>query len=804
MSHHPTILIGYGAYGLRVLQSFLASAAARGALVWDQQASVGALNERRLYALSLLWVPDTFPFPEQQVPADLLGNSGYELMDDLYSQVQEVTGSADEIKFKLAEMADEEKKRLLDAKRRKEANVAGLDVIVIAQPTREEIVGALRDLIEPVMVRLGADPSFNTVQEGAGDTLLNFIEMLDFDEYWSPRMEPVRYALQLALREHDEGFSAGRPTVGRVYLFDGTTAGGHHRSAEERLEEVVLFLELLLLEGLRDSTDTRSLYRRERMSISPVGTVGVRVVERSSGLLRRLAAAAFARGWLAHIGSPGKAQNTRSPFAGLVDPFRGDQLAGTIGEGALLTATSRETARVTDALLAISPEETDWGVRLQKEAEKQTEAAILRLSRQSGTQSAQLAHGILKDFRENLDRTITAAMQDGAQQLTLGSVIDELGQLENEFGKAVMESEPDATPEPANDKVFDDAARMQREYNMYRARQVQTAQLATRWWPRAAILFAVALTPMILRGVADMGYEDACPIWAQVLLCALLLGGVFWLFGSRMIQPQLERAARRAREFYTDKERGRLAERVRRAAGSPSVGGRIESHARLLVFGLKQYVWGAVAGELQRARAMLTRRQEEVKWLQDQVNEFLISYQVDANREVPVFEAGRNTGNVRYSLETDEDLASVAQSVPRKADRFRELVASNRLFESWPQPYCDTFLHPVPFLDRLSERFQDRLELDEAESRRRAQKIAHFLENQAHVPVGFHWLAASGLPIPEKGSLFPVIWNSLPGVHLALTTAGFGRRVVETPNTERLYLFESLLGVPNELLVRSR
>ena len=290
----------------------------------------------------------------------------------------------------------------------------------------------------------------------------------------------------------------------------------------------------------------------------------------------------------------------------------------------------------------------------------------------------------------------------------------------------------------------------------------------------------------------------------MMVFVTTVLGGIFWFFGAKMIQPHLERTARRAREFYTDKERGRLAERVRRAAGSDSVGGRIESHARLLVFGLKQYVWGVVAGELQRARATLMRRRDEVDWLQRQVGEFLVSYQVDATRELPVFQAGRSVGDVRYSLETDDDLAAVAQSVPRKADRFRELVASNKLFDSWSQPYCDTFLHPVPFLDRLSERFQDRLELDDAESRRRAQKISFFLENKAHVPVCFRWLAAGGLPTPERGSLFPMIWNSLPGVHMALTTAGFGRRVVETPNTERLYLFESVLGVPNELLVRAK
>ena len=93
--------------------------------------------------------------------------------------------------------------------------------------------------------------------------------------------------------------------------------------------------------------------------------------------------------------------------------------------------------------------------------------------------------------------------------------------------------------------------------------------------------------------------------------------------------------------------------------------------------------------------------------------------------------------------------------------------------------------------------------MDEEESRRRARRISSFLETELHVPVCFLWLKASGLPSAMRGSLYPSVWNSLPGVRMALSTAGFGQRVTETPNNERLYLFESVLGVPTELLVTS-
>jgi hypothetical protein len=801
-SHHPTILIGYGAYGLQVMRNFLAGAAARGALVWDDD-GIGSLNERRLRSLSLLWVPDTLGLPGQRAPNDLLAESGYELMDDLYAQVEEVEGTFDEIRVALADIVDREKKRLLDARLRTESNIPGLDVILLAQPTGEEIIGSVRDLMEPAMQRLQSDPVFRTVQEGGGDTLLNFIQMLDFEEYWATRMAPVRAALQQVLRENEEAFASGRPTVGRVYLFDGNTPGGH-RSFESRLQEVVLFLELLLLEGLRNAPDARVFYRRERVSVPPVCTIGVRVVERSSGLLRRLAAAAFARSWLAHISSSSRQEIVPGPFEELVSPFRPDKITGTVGEPALLAAAQREIEAVGSALLTVSPEQPDWGERLRQTATSRTEAAIQRLSLLSGTQSASLGLGALMHFREELERTVTAAMQERSPAFTLGGVIEELRRLEAEFIQAINESEPSADTTAQADDVFDEAGRMQREYVMYRARQVQTARLRVQWWTRAAVMFALALSPLALRAIAEAWTTNPIPVWVQALLCSGVLGGVFWWIGHQSIHPVLGRTAERAREYYTHPERGRLFERVRQIVGSPAVAGRIHNYSRLLSYGLRQYVSGAVAAELKRARGILLKRREEVDWLQRQIGEFLVSYQVDASGQLPVFHQGRVSGSVRFSLERSEDLEAVAQSAPRGVDRFRELVSARRLFAGWSQPFCDTFLHPLPFLDQLSESFQDRLEMDDSESRRRASRISAFLEQDVQMGVCFLWLKAGGLPSPVRGSLFPSVWNSFPGVRMALSTSGFGARVVETANAERLYLFESVLGVPTELLVMSQ
>jgi hypothetical protein len=345
---------------------------------------------------------------------------------------------------------------------------------------------------------------------------------------------------------------------------------------------------------------------------------------------------------------------------------------------------------------------------------------------------------------------------------------------------------------------------MQREYIMYRSRQVQTARLRVQWWARAAIIFAVAFSPLLLRGIADAWANNPIPFWIQALVCSGALAGVFWLFGYNSIQPHLRRTAERAREFYTHTEQGRLAERVRQVAASQAIRGRIENYSGLLTYGLRQYVLGAVAAELKNAREILLKRSEEVEWLNRQVAEFLVSYQVDSTGALPVFQQGRTSSAVRFSLERSEDLQAVAESAPRGVDRFRELISARKLFADWSQPFCDTFLHPLPFLDQLSESFQDRLELDENEARRRAARISTFLDQEVHISVSFLWLKAGGLPAPIRSSHFPTVWNSFPGVRMALSTAGFGQRVVETANAERLYLFESVLGVPTDLLVMSQ
>ncbi|MGA9069067.1 MAG: hypothetical protein WB424_02360 [Terracidiphilus sp.] len=795
---HPSILISFGSYGMQVLRSFLAGAAMRGALPWDEDLAVGALNERRLQGISLFWVPDEIGSRDPQQVAAQQDENNYELMDDLFHQINRLQGGAEEIRSGLAEGVEREMKRLLDPSRHGGSSHPGLDIYMLAQPTSADAIGLIRNYTELAMEKLAGDRLFDTATNTA---LLHIIDIFDFEDYWSPEMEPVRGTLQRTIDEGSVAIANGQPAAGRVYVFDSHTASGT-RTAASRKQEVVLFLEFLLLEDIRSNPSARIFFEPQNRNVPPLCSIGIRAVERSSGMLRRMAAAAFAHEWLNYLASAQSPEGRKQSFEELLQPFRGEKLSQLVGEAQLRAAALREIAAAEEALLASSMESDRWVEQLRAAAIKRADEAIQRLSRHSGAQSAEAARVVMEQFREWIEPTVSMAIEDGNPVLPLGTVIAELQQLEMEFTRAVQ----DATPVggvPVDDGLWVDASRMQLEYRRFLSRQVQTAGTKRELWPRLAVIFAVAFTPLLLRGLSASLISTLMPAWALASTCALTLALIFWLTGRKLIQPALESAAERAREYYIDPAQGRLAERVRRIARSGLVAGRIEAYTDQLAHGLRQNLLVAVTEELRRVRLALAERREEMLWLRAQLGEFLRSCQVDSREYPPRFQDGRPVSDVRRSLERSEDLDASARLIPRTSSSFQNQVHVRRIFNGWQKPYGSLFLYPLRFLDELSEHsFADPYELDEAESRRRADQIAEYMRT-LRVPVCFHWLVANGLPTAENGCLTPSLWLGKQSISQALAAAGFGAHMIETQRSERLYLFHGLFGISSELLNRS-
>jgi hypothetical protein len=323
---HPTLIVGCGTHGQQVLSSLLASAVAHGRLAWEDPLGTAGPAERRLRDLCLIWTPDgsdevTEPFDESSA-----------LLKDLHRQIVRID-PAEALEPQILAAVSEAKAHLLDVRRRERAVKLrlGLDVFVIARPNSLATLGALDRLLAPMMTLLAADPSL--LRSAQGGDLLNVNLILDFENYWSGA--PARVELR---REVSQWLArlGGPPGPGfsRIYFSDQHTRDGS-RNEEWRLAETALFLELLLFEGLRADENLRVLYQRERDDrATQIGSFGIRLLERSTGLLSRVAAAYFADKWLEYLASAADAprRGGLTELRGWLNDYRPERLNEAVDE----------------------------------------------------------------------------------------------------------------------------------------------------------------------------------------------------------------------------------------------------------------------------------------------------------------------------------------------------------------------------------------------------------------------------------------------------------------------------------------
>lgn len=808
MARHPTILIGHGSFGRTVLRRLLATTAARGALVWQEAPDGLDPAARRLKNLAFLGVggggarsagEESAHDPEQR-----------EIFRDLERQIEEVEPSGDA----LATAMDRAASRLLAAEERAadpERLRLGLDVIVLARPAAPEVVGELLNLLSRGMGLLAGKPSLGRVAEGI--ERLNFLQILDFEQYWNPAEQGrrVRQAVHKAV-QHWEGQLAGRrPGFGRTYLVDGHTQGGF-RDARYRIDEIVLFLELLLFEGQRDG-ELQWLYQRRRDFEPTVGTFGVRSVERSAGLLARLAAAAFGVGWLEHLAGSACVEGD-ADLAELrlcIEPYRAARLRQLLKVEELETRRDEELRRLESSLLALSPDLPDW----PEQVRERSESALLELknglSRWAGDRVRHLDEELLAKLPRQLEAGIEAALHRGSSPATLGRVIAEIDGLVQEM--ETLDPSPLRQP-AAQTGAFAALEAAHARYREARAEQVDTDRLK-RWWVLLSFVVAAAWTPLWLDALAEVpaagpashhllrwGY-DVVQWLARPVVAGLLLFAGSFAAGRLLFQRSVTERVRRALAFHTDSERGRLTDRIR---GALAPNGALRTQVDAFAVGVERDLVARVRSDVQReARrvlGLLGDRRREALWLRDQLLELLRGYGLDATLEGEGFErARRRRGGVRQALERGEELRTLLETNAARPERFRSTQIRTLPFKGWAERYCGAFLHPLSFLEDLSAEYQDRG--DPAPPSLLAE-LLEFLGREGSFSPAFDWPKTEGVPVSESHCLAPAAWSVLPGVMLALGDHGWtGSRVSRGADPGRAYLLRVQVGVsPERLLER--
>ena len=558
MKRHPTILVGYGADGRTVLERLLRSAAARGSLAWEERDDPSSLQRRRLQALALLWAREPLETGsrDEQTP---------EVMLDLYRQIEAVEAADGDAGRALAQAAAAAKRRLHAADASDAADRShGLDVIVVAHPSRAEAIGRLQETLEPMLHELSQGRSLTRVKEG--EDYLNFLQILDFDEYWrkAPENNRLREALAHVFQRNEQAAQRREPSFGRIYLFDSESQGGH-RNRDARIDEAALFLEFLLFEGQRHGSGER-LYQREADGAPPAATVGVRAIQLSFGLAARLSAATYSRLFLDYLGKRGEAprrEALREHFADYL-PERIDQTLGLTRIDAL---RKQGLDAIEAKLLRLDPADPDWPRQVREGWRQAIWALKDQISEEAGRESREIADQRLGKLRDDLQAAVLRELDAVRDPLTVGQLLDQIERLEPALRH---EPAPAAGAVDEQEDPFKGISGRHQEYLRFQAGRVRTEQLADKWWPLLSVALALAAAPFVMDALAELFVLEGTAAQALPFAVAILLWLGAGCSAGRCSSVRLS-AGRSAPTTSTATQRGRLTDCVRAATRSAAL-----------------------------------------------------------------------------------------------------------------------------------------------------------------------------------------------------------------------------------------
>jgi hypothetical protein len=819
--HRATILVGYGAFGLDVLRRFLASTASRGVLTWEESRGGAAPGERHLQDLALLWVPDRLGAAGQEVDAEnALEGSDIEVMRDLYWQIERVGDGAkpgEELAAALATTAE----TLLSASARSARRgrlPLGLDVVVLARPTGPEVIGALDRLMVLGMDRLSNNANLDRAVQGA--EALSYLEILDFENYWdrSDAGRRLRRAVRGSVEQWSKRRGAGRPAFGRFYFVDARTDDGI-RAAHHRIDEISLFLEFLLFEGQRDG-ELQRLYQSQGKE-SPIATFGIRLMERSAGLLSHLAAARFGIGWLDYLVGTGPWREDGEPsrLRQRLTAYRPEALDELLEGEALRREVDGALAALEQELTAVPSELPDWPQRVRKSYEATVERLELRLAEKARARMAVITRDHLARLPEDLRAGIEADLHDPRQPVPLGAVVKELEEALTEL----QEVREVTAPAPGKaEELLRRVGELHSEYQRFNSDRVKVEGLR-RWWPLLAVALSAGLTPVVHELLGDVPQPDPLKFlmtkayealrWIDnPLVLALLLFLATWGLGAWVLQRSIAARLERARRFYNDPERGRFVDRLRSGfKPGGALRAPIDAFLDRVLLDMAMSVRGEVTRELGRVLGRLKERRREMLWLREQLRSFLRMHGLTSEDFRP--EVGRlirdGTG-IRHAVERGEDFENMLRSNPPGPERFRSTQAAQAPFAGWDRRYSDAFLYPLAFIDSLSRVYKDPFLQELAqpvtgpEQERRKRDFLEFLTQLGSFSLAFRWTAQQGVPPDRRYCLLPAVWQRLPGLLPALSDLRMSEESLLTgADVGRAYLLRLQTGVTPECLVEA-
>jgi len=785
MANRPTILIGYGTFGLNVLRRLLASTVLRGVLSWEDHNNAG----NSIKNLALFWVKD---IKSQDEGASDDGIS-LEMMRDLFSQIQTV--KSDDSGLELASSINEvvQKRLLADNGDANYDNLPlGLDVFVIMQPSTLGDVAHLNRLLRPTLQRLVNYPNLQHT-----DYALNFIQIVGFENYWdnSENGKNVRTAMHLTV----QNWQQTTPRFERFYFVDGCTRDAI-RLESQRIDEISLFLEFLLFEGQRIGPFA-NLYKSQD-SESPIATFGIRLVERSSDIFSRLAAAIWTIGWLDYLlGVENTGIDTEpSGLKAKLELYRPSILEKELGEEDLRALLNNKFRALEQSLVKLGIAD-NWPQEVRERYETTVKELETLLTAEVHKRFNDVTNQHLNNLANDLQEGITDDLHNISAPVTLGAVIREINNTSDALDIPATSTE--ISPVNETNKVLESATEIYAQYAAFNKERLRIESF--KWWRLIfSLALTIGLTPVIVDLLGSIAKPDKIDEFLtmaydtlQVINNPVGIGISIFVMAvgiSFVFQKSIYKRLKQAGEYWTHPNRGRFINYVRRILQPNEVLRKpSEDFLERLLSDMALTIRVEVRHHLNQVKFNLQEREREMQWLQEQLRDFLMTHGIDADGK-----PSTHASNVRHSMEQMENINYRLGFYPAIPERFRSAQSDKQPFYDWNKRYNDKFLYTLKFIDELKDLF-DGPPLNEDQI---ANQFIAFLEQHGNFSLAFSWPAQEGVPPGRRFCLLPQSWKRLSGMTSAMSNVGITETNIHpSPDESRAYLLNIQTGVDYECLL---
>jgi hypothetical protein len=773
MANRPTILIGYGTFGLNVLRRLLASTVLRGILSWEKQNNTGNYIKN----LALFWVKDI----NNKDDGDIDDGISLEMMRDLFSQIQTV--KPDDSGLELASSINKVvKNRLLadNADSNNENLPLGLDIFVIMQPTTLGDVAHLNRLLRPTMQTLA---NYNNLQQT--DYALNFIQIVGFENYWDDSENGKN--VRMAMHQTVQNWQQITPNFERFYFVDGCTRDAI-RLESQRIDEISLFLEFLLFEKQRIGPFT-NLYKSQDYQ-SPIATFGIRLVERSSDIFSRLAAAIWTIGWIDYLlGVENIGINTEpSKLKAKLDLYRPARLEKELGEENLWALLNDKFRDLEQNLVKLGIAD-NWPQEVRKRYEETVQELETLLTAEVHQRFNEVTNNYLNNLANDLQEGITDDLHNISDPVTLGAVIREINNTSDTLD--IPAKNTDIFPINETNEVLKSATEIYAEYATFNKERLKIESF--KWWQLIfPLAVTIGLTPIIIDLLSSITNTTLQilnnPIGIGTLIF-LITFGMSWIF-----HKSIHKRLKQARKYWTHPNKGRFINYVRHILQPNEVLRKpSEDFLKRLLNDMALTIRVEVMHHLNQVKFNLQEREREMQWLQEQLRDFLRMHGIDAEGN-----PSSQVSNVRHSMEQLKNIDYRLGFYPAIPERFRSAQSEKQPFSNWNKRYNDKFLYTLKFIDELRNLFEGP-PLNEDQI---AKNFIAFLEQHGNFSPAFSWPAQEGVPPNQSFCLLPQSWNRLGGITAAMSNIGITQTNIHpNPDESRAYLLNIQIGVDYECLL---